>query len=106
MEIERDGRRVSITVTPEPVTEVDRFGTEHTFGRLGIRSNQVGIERLNPLSAVAVAGSETWSIVGQTLDAVGQVIPGRDRKGGVTGKRVQGRVAPGGRRCIKKKKTQ
>src|SRR3546814_18980543 len=69
MEIERDGRRVSITVTPEPVTAVDRFGTEHTFGRLGIRSNQVGIERLKPLSAVAVAGSETWSIVGQTLDA-------------------------------------
>src|SRR3546814_6707372 len=67
----------ALPISPEPVTEVDRFGTEHTFGRLGIRSNQVGIERLNPLSAVAVAGSETWSIVGQTLDAVGQIITGR-----------------------------
>lgn len=77
MEVERDGQRLSITVIPEAVTEVDRFGTRHTFGRLGVRSNQVSIERLNPLSAVAVATSETWSIVGQTLDAVGQIITGR-----------------------------
>lgn len=77
MEIERDGQRLSITVIPEAVTEVDRFGTNHTFGRLGVRSNQVSIERLNPLSAAAVATSETWSIVGQTLDAVGQIITGR-----------------------------
>ena len=76
MVIERDGGRVSLTIIPEAVTEVDRFGTRHTFGRLGVRSNQVSIERLDPLSAVGVATKETWVIVGQTLDAVGQIIAG------------------------------
>lgn len=76
MVVERDGQRLPITVTPEAVTETDRFGTERTFGQLGVRSNQVSIEQLNPLSAVGVATTETWSIVGQTLDAVGQIIAG------------------------------
>lgn len=76
MIIERDGQRQSVTIIPEAVTEVDRFGTSHTFGRLGVRSNQVSIEHLNPLSAVGVATHETWTIVGQTLDAVGQIIAG------------------------------
>ena len=76
MTIERDGARVAVTVIPETVTEVDRFGTRHTFGRLGVRSNQVSIERLNPISAIGVAANETWVIVGQTLDAVGQIIAG------------------------------
>lgn len=58
------------------MTETDRSGTERTFGQLGVRSNQVSIEQLNPLSAVGVATTETWSIVGQTLDAVGQIIAG------------------------------
>lgn len=77
MEIERDGRRLEITVIPEAVTETDRFGTQHTFGRLGVRSNQVSIERLDPISSLGVATGETWSIVGQTLDAVGQIVTGR-----------------------------
>lgn len=76
MVIERDGQRQNVTIIPEPVTETDRFGTQHTFGRLGVRSNQVSIERLNPFSAVGVATTETWSIVGQTLDVVGQIIAG------------------------------
>ena len=67
---------MAVTVIPETVTEVDRFGTRHTFGRLGVRSNQVSIERLNPISAIGVAANETLVIVGQTLDAVGQIIAG------------------------------
>jgi regulator of sigma E protease len=76
MVIERDGQRQNVTIIPEAVTETDRFGTQHIFGRLGVRSNQVSIERLNPFSAVGVATTETWSIVGQTLDVVGQIIAG------------------------------
>jgi regulator of sigma E protease len=76
MVIDRDGRQVTLTVVPEAVTEVDRFGAKHTFGQLGVRSNKVSIERLDPVSAVGVAAVETWSIVGQTLDAVGQIIAG------------------------------
>jgi len=76
MVIERDGQRLTLTVTPESVTETDRFGAQHTFGQLGVRSNKVSVEHLDPFSAVGVATAETWSIVGQTLDAVGQIIAG------------------------------
>lgn len=76
MIIDRDGRQLTLTVTPASVTETDRFGAQHTFGQLGVRSNQVSVEHLDPISAVGVAAAETWSIVGQTLDAVGQIIAG------------------------------
>lgn len=76
MVIERDGSRLTLDVTPKAVTETDRFGNEHTFGQLGVRSNRVVTERLNPLHAIAVATRETGSIVVQTLEAVGQMIAG------------------------------
>jgi len=76
MVLERDGTELTLTVIPETVTEVDRFGNSHTFGQLGVRSNRVVIERLDPFTAVGVATTETWSIMGQTLDAVGQIIAG------------------------------
>ncbi|WP_420565259.1 RIP metalloprotease RseP [Thalassobaculum sp.] len=74
--IERGGATQEITVTPEPVTETDRFGNEISFGRLGIQSNQTTIEKLDPLNAVLVATTETFSIIEQTLDAVGEMIIG------------------------------
>ncbi|NQW09679.1 MAG: RIP metalloprotease RseP [Alphaproteobacteria bacterium] len=76
MLIERDGARLTLDVTPRAVTETDRFGNEHTFGQLGVRSNQVVTEHLNPLHAVVVATRETGAIVVQTLEAVGQMIAG------------------------------
>ena len=76
MVVERDGARLPLTVVPKAVTETDRFGNEYTFGQLGVRSNQVVTERLNPLYAVAVASRETGAIVVQTLEAVGQMIAG------------------------------
>ncbi|MEQ8817721.1 MAG: RIP metalloprotease RseP [Thalassobaculum sp.] len=74
--VERDGSRIPLTVTPATVTETDRFGTQHTFGQLGVRTNRVSIQQLDPVSAIGAAGAETWSIVGQTLNAVGQIIAG------------------------------
>ncbi len=76
LDIERDGQRLEITVTPDTVTETDRFGNEVTFGRLGIQSNQMVMETLDPVSAVLRATVETGSIVNQTLDAVGEMIIG------------------------------
>ncbi|WP_028794587.1 RIP metalloprotease RseP [Thalassobaculum salexigens] len=74
--IERDGATREITVTPDPITETDRFGNEISFGRLGIQSNQTTVEKLDPLNAVMVATTETFSIIEQTLDAVGEMIIG------------------------------
>lgn len=74
--VERDGATREITVTPDAVTETDRFGNEISFGRLGIQSNQMTVEKLDPLNAVLVATSETGSIITQTLDAVGEMLVG------------------------------
>jgi regulator of sigma E protease len=76
LEVERDGALREITVTPDPVTETDRFGNEITFGRLGIQSNRMTVERLDPLNAVMVATAETGTIIQQTLDAVGEMLIG------------------------------
>ncbi len=76
LEVERDGALREITVTPDPVTETDRFGNEVTFGRLGIQSNRMTVERLDPLNAVMVATAETGTIIQQTLDAVGEMLIG------------------------------
>jgi regulator of sigma E protease len=85
LEIERDGRVIEAVVTPDTVTETDRFGNEITFGRLGIQSNQMTVEQLDPVSAVLTAGAETWSIAVQTLHAVGEMligVRGTDELGG------------------------
>ncbi|MDF1793385.1 MAG: RIP metalloprotease RseP [Thalassobaculaceae bacterium] len=74
--VERDGTTREIRVTPDPVTETDRFGNELSFGRLGIQSNQMTVEKLDPLNAVFVATAETGSIIKQTLDAVGEMLVG------------------------------
>jgi len=74
--VERDGATIELGVTPDAVTETDRFGNEITFGRLGIQSNRTTIEKLDPLNAVVVATQETGSIITQTLDAVGEMIVG------------------------------
>lgn len=74
--VERDGTSREMTITPDPVTETDRFGNEITFGRLGIQSNQMTVEKLDPLNAVLVATAETGSIIKQTLDAVGEMLVG------------------------------
>lgn len=76
LEVERDGATRDMSVTPDTVTETDRFGNEVTFGRLGIQSNQMVVERLDPLTAIGVATTETGSIISQTLDAVGEMLVG------------------------------
>ena len=76
LEVERQEQRIQMTVVPETVTETDRFGNEVTFGRLGVQSNQMVVERLDPVTAVITATLETGSIVSQTLDAVGEMIVG------------------------------
>lgn len=76
LEVERAGSVLDLTVTPDLVSETDRFGNEISFGRLGIQSNQTTVEKLDPISAVLTATVETGSIIRQTLDAVGEMIIG------------------------------
>ena len=86
MAIRRDGRLVDLTVTPQLVEEVDRFGNTRRLGRLGIRSNSATVVRHDPFTAVWQAGKQTVALTMQTLQALGQIIVGSrsaDELGGI-----------------------
>lgn len=74
--VERDGRQVRLSATPRKTDEIDALGNPVSFGRLGVQSKQVQMIRHDPLTAVWLATKETWSLVRQTLAAVGQMIAG------------------------------
>ncbi|MBT6138547.1 MAG: RIP metalloprotease RseP [Rhodospirillaceae bacterium] len=73
----RDDKEVQLSVTPRRIETKDAFGNEVVIGRLGVRSGQIRMVRLNPLSAAGHAAKDTWSFTIQTLDAVGQIIAGQ-----------------------------
>lgn len=76
VEVERHGRRESLTVTPDVRELTDRFGNVQRIGLLGIRS--VGVRQVvhAPPQAVWQAGREIANIVGGTFTAIGQMIEG------------------------------
>ena len=76
MVVRRDGGELALTVTPDRVEGTDPFGKQVEIGRLGVQSQQVSWQRRDPLSALWLATTETWSISWQTLQAVGQIITG------------------------------
>lgn len=84
--IERDGERLTLTVTPERHEEIDRFGNVHVFGRLGIARSGLETVRLGPLEALWAAGEHTVVMTRMILHVVGQMITGArpaDEIGGV-----------------------
>ena len=76
MTVRRDGALFEVAVTPDTVTQTDRFGYEHRFGRLGIRSNKMVTQELGLSGSLMAAFDETGTMVRQTLSAVGQIIVG------------------------------
>jgi regulator of sigma E protease len=78
LEIERDGRRSTIEVTPELVTLDD--GTQ--TAQLGITSSGerpeylTGVERYGPLESIGVAGVKTVELTGITLKMFGRMVTG------------------------------
>ena len=69
---------LTFTLTPDVVTETDRFGFKHTAGRIGVVSPQSAFEvqKHSPVSAVLAATKETWRISIDTLRSIGQMITG------------------------------
>ncbi|HYC04853.1 MAG TPA: RIP metalloprotease RseP [Azospirillaceae bacterium] len=74
--VERDGRRIPLTVTPRAVQVQDRFGNVHTIGRLGVERGSDEYRRRDPLTGLWAAARETWNLCTGTLAAVGQMISG------------------------------
>ena len=104
IEVERDGKLVTLKATPALKSLKDAFGNEHRLGVLGIsRSMQPGdikTEKVNPLRAIGMGAQETWFVVDRTLSYIGGVFAGReaaDELGGpIRIAQVSGQVATAG----------
>jgi regulator of sigma E protease len=75
--INRDDQTKTLTAVPEVVTQEDRFGFKHKFGRLGIVSvGEVDMRRLGPGQATIAAFKETWEITAGTFKGLWQMVTG------------------------------
>ena len=75
--VERDGRRVPITVTPSIIIEPDARGEVLRYGRLGITGVGRVFVRHGPLQATRQAFRETGRMISVTGTAIGQMITGK-----------------------------
>lgn len=76
VKVERAGRIVSLGATPDRREIVDRFGTRHELGVLGISGGIPEVERRDPVTALWQGVAETWRMTDATLTAVWQMIAG------------------------------
>jgi regulator of sigma E protease len=102
--VERDGKPVTLTATPQLKELKDNFGNTHRLGVLGIsRSTADGdlkTQKVAPLTAVVMGAQETWFVIDRTLSYIGGVFAGReaaDQLGGpIRIAQVSGQVASAG----------
>ena len=76
MDIERDGAKQTVILTPEVVETTDRLGGEHRMGRIGIASSVLNYRHLSPMESVEQSALETWNMTTATLKGVYQIIIG------------------------------
>jgi regulator of sigma E protease len=104
IEIERGNALRTLKATPDLKEVKDSFGNSHRMGVLGIsRSMSPGdikVERVGPLTAIALGAEETWFVVDRTLSYIGGIFAGRegaDQLGGpIRIAQVSGQVATAG----------
>ena len=77
LEVQRAGKLLPMQVTPDAVTERDRFGNEFRKGLLGIVATDRVIVPLAPGEVVGAAFRHTGEIVTMMVDTLGQVLTGR-----------------------------
>ncbi len=74
--VEREGRKLTLSVTPDVIRSKDRLGGEHVMGRLGVASSAQDYRELAPPQALVQAVIEAWDLSVSTLKGVGQMIIG------------------------------
>jgi regulator of sigma E protease len=74
--VNRDGRQITLMITPQAVKGENALGKIDTYGRLGVRGVPGEMVRHDPFTALWLAAAETWSLTRQTLEAVGQMFVG------------------------------
>jgi regulator of sigma E protease len=83
--IGRAGETLDLAVTPQLTETTDRFGQVHRIGLIGVSRSGVEFRRSNPVHAVVEGVSETFSLIGGTLYAVGEMIIGSRTTGELGG---------------------
>lgn len=99
--VERDGREMTFNMTPEPTVITDRFGNEHTVGRIGVsrqtEASDFTLYRPNPVEAVGMTLEEISFIIDRTAAFLADFFYGRgdlDQIGGpVKVAQISGEVA-------------
>jgi regulator of sigma E protease len=102
--VERGGKTVDITVTPELKEITDRFGNTMRMGLLGIQRNAAPeewtLQRHDPVTALVMALKETYFVISRSLGYLYDVVTGResaDQLGGpIRIAQVSGQVATAG----------
>lgn len=77
MVVIRDGREMTLAVTPKPVSEKQADGTAITIGLLGVTaSSRTVMVRHSPVKAVWRGVTESVDVSGKMLSALGQIVVG------------------------------
>ena len=77
VEASRNGRGLTLKMTPETVQQTDRFGNVYRIGRVGIAPTaQPNIRKVGPLEAVGVGVRRCLTIVDRMITGIAQVIMG------------------------------
>jgi len=100
MTVERDGREMTLTATPQRSELTDRFGNTEKVGMLGVsRTGSSAYTRYDPATALWRASQETFRMSLFTLQAVGQIVNGsrsaEDLGGPIRIAQMSGQVAEG-----------
>jgi regulator of sigma E protease len=100
MTVERDGRELTITATPQRSELTDRFGNTEKVGMLGVsRTGSSAYTRYDPVTSLLRATEETFRMSLFTLQAVGQIANGsrsaEDLGGPIRIAQMSGQVAEG-----------
>lgn len=82
MVVDREGRTVRLTATPERGPVVDQLGHVQHLGTLGLeykrRPGDVQVRRYAPLAAVGAGVDRTWERITTTVDYLGRLVSGRE----------------------------
>lgn len=75
--VERGGSRFELTLAPRLITDTDRFGNTFRRAMIGIGAAEPRFETIGPVAALGYGADQTWDIVRQTGEVLGQLLTGQ-----------------------------
>jgi regulator of sigma E protease len=75
--VDRDGKPLLLTVTPDAVKEPSAFGGAQIVGRLGLLANAGRQQRVGPVHALSLGVSRTYKVAATTMFYLGRIMTGQ-----------------------------